>query len=153
MFCLHLGTSYSTCPLNADMTHVSLLTSLHFTSRLPSQEISSTPHFYVDDLQIVILALIFSSDLQTCLRRKGNKSEAALILTLPRESSLTLPFLHTQALCISLPDCSLFLLYRYCLLLLFKIKQNHQPPPALPVSSHVPSALPSSEDRFRNQAA
>ena len=40
------------------MTHVSLLTSLHFTSRLPSQEIS-TPHFYVDDLQIVILALIF----------------------------------------------------------------------------------------------
>lgn len=68
------------------MTPVSLLTSLHFTSRLPSQEISSAPHFYVDDLQIVILALIFSSDLQTCLRRKGTKSEAALILTLPNPS-------------------------------------------------------------------
>ena len=39
------------------------------------------------------------------------------------------------------------------LLLLFKIRQNHQPPPALPASSDVPSALPSSEDRVRNQAA
>ena len=151
MFCLHLGTSYSTCPLNADMTHVSLLTSLHFTSRLPSQEISSTPHFYVDDLQIVILALIFSSDLQTCLRRKGNKSEAALILTLPEGVILDAPRpsypspVHFPARLLSVSPLSL--------LLLFKIKQNHQPPPALPVSSHVPSALPSSEDRFRNQAA
>lgn len=67
ILCLHLGTSYSTCSLKVDVTQVSILIPLHFTSRLLSQEISSSPHFYADDPQIVILTSILSSELQTCL--------------------------------------------------------------------------------------
>ena len=67
VLCLHLGTSSSTCPLKVDVTQASILISLHFSSRLPSQEISSSSHLYADDPQIVILTSILSSELQTCL--------------------------------------------------------------------------------------